>query len=178
VPRPDVRPKELDGKLLGLSDLHATRAVQLPDGRPDRQFFVELGGGDEGYVWTMNGRAHGHDDPLEVHEGERVRLVFNNRTTMFHPMHLHGHTFQVVLPSGAPGARKDTAIIRPDERLTVDFIADNPGQWMLHCHNLYHQQGGMMTTVSYVSENRTTSRNDELAAQWRLACNWLGASTG
>jgi FtsP/CotA-like multicopper oxidase with cupredoxin domain len=70
---------------------------------------------------------------------------------MFHPMHLHGHTFQMV-GAGKAGARKDTAIVRPDETVTVDFVADNPGQWMLHCHNLYHQVAGMMTTVSYVTD--------------------------
>jgi FtsP/CotA-like multicopper oxidase with cupredoxin domain len=179
LPRPDVRPAELGGRVLALTDLRAARDVRLPEGDPDRLFAIDLGGGEEGYVWTMNGRPHGHDQPLEIEPGERVRLVFNNRTTMFHPMHLHGHTFQVVLPSGGAGARKDTAIIRPDERLAVDFIADNPGQWMLHCHNLYHQQGGMMTTVSYVSERRTgTDNREELAARWRLACQWMDVKTG
>ncbi len=67
---------------------------------------------------------------------------------MFHPMHLHGHHFQTVLPGG--GARKDTLIVRPDEPVSADFVADNPGRWVLHCHNLYHMAGGMQTTVSYV----------------------------
>ncbi|MFN2503049.1 MAG: multicopper oxidase family protein [Acidimicrobiales bacterium] len=179
VPRPDIRPAELRGRVLQLSELRAAQSVRLPAGDPDLLFVVELGGGEEGYVWTINGRPHGHDQPLEIQQGQRVRLAFNNRTTMFHPMHLHGHTFQVVLPSGQPGARKDTAIIRPDQRLAVDFVADNPGQWMLHCHNLYHQQGGMMTTVSYVNDRRSgQGRNEELAARWRLACEWLGASGG
>jgi FtsP/CotA-like multicopper oxidase with cupredoxin domain len=87
-------------------------------------------------------------------------------------MHLHGHTFQVVLASGAPGPRKDTTIIRPDRPVAVDFDADNPGQWMLHCHNLYHQQGGMMTTVSYVRDGR--ARPSERAAGAKLKCDWLG----
>ena len=64
-------------------------------------------------------------------------------------MHLHGHTFQVVNPGGGAGARKDTTIVRPDEPVSVEFVADNPGQWMVHCHNLYHQEAGMMTTLSY-----------------------------
>jgi multicopper oxidase len=69
---------------------------------------------------------------------------------MFHPMHLHGHTFQV-RRTGArnPGPRKDTVIVRPGERVTVDFDAANPGRWMLHCHNAYHQAGGMMTELIY-----------------------------
>ena len=71
-----------------------------------------------------------------------MRLVFDNRTTMFHPMHLHGHTFQVQGPSGSAGRRKDTVIVRPKEKVTVDFVGDNPGEWLLHCHTLYHQVSG------------------------------------
>ena len=84
-----------------------------------------------------------------VSPGQRVNLVFANQTTMWHPMHLHGHTFQMVRPDGTPGARKDTAIILPKQTVTTTFVADNPGIWMLHCHNAYHQEGGMMTTVEY-----------------------------
>jgi FtsP/CotA-like multicopper oxidase with cupredoxin domain len=180
APSRDVRPAELRGRLLDAVDLRAAERVRLPEGEPDRLFAVELGGGEEGYVWTMNGRPHGHDQPMEVLQGERVRLAFNNQTTMFHPMHLHGHTFQIVGRSGRPGPRKDTAIIRPEQRLAVDFVADNPGQWMLHCHNLYHQVGGMMTAVSYVGERPRGERPtgaDEAAAGWRLACRWLGLSS-
>ncbi|HWC11062.1 MAG TPA: multicopper oxidase domain-containing protein, partial [Acidimicrobiales bacterium] len=152
APPPGVRPAELTRRVLALSALRAAPAVRLPRGRPDRLYEVVLGGGGDDYVWTINGEPHGHDGaPLRVEEGERVRLAFENRTVMFHPMHLHGHTFQMVR-AGVAGARKDTAIIRPDETVTVDFVADNPGQWMLHCHNLYHQEAGMMTTVSYVTD--------------------------
>jgi FtsP/CotA-like multicopper oxidase with cupredoxin domain len=68
---------------------------------------------------------------------------------LFHPMHLHGHTFQV-RDGSRPGARKDTVVVRPMQRVTVDLEASNPGQWMVHCHNAYHQEAGMMTTLSYV----------------------------
>jgi multicopper oxidase len=67
-------------------------------------------------------------------------------------MHLHGHSFQVRgASSTGDGPRKDTVIVRPMDQLAVDLAADNPGQWMLHCHNLYHKQAGMMTTLSYVT---------------------------
>ena len=65
---------------------------------------------------------------------------------MYHPMHVHGHTFAV---SGT-GARKDTVMVLPNQEVACDFDADNPGQWMTHCHNLYHApQGGMMAMLSY-----------------------------
>lgn len=74
-------------------------------------------------------------------------MVFENRTTLFHPMHLHGHTFEVQR-SGAPGPRKDTVMVLPDERVAVDF--EQPG--MLHCHNLYHQEAGMMVNLGYLRQ--------------------------
>ena len=78
-------------------------------------------------------------------EGERVRLRFENHSMMFHPMHVHGHTFG----SARGGARKDTVIVRPMRPLEVDLDADNPGQWATHCHNIYHAEAGMMTTLAY-----------------------------
>ena len=110
--------------------------------------------GDMGsYRWTINGRpfdeAQLGDADYQVREGERVRLRFENHSPMFHPMHLHGHTFQVARADG-PGARKDTAIIRPGETIDTDFEADNPGLWALHCHNIYHAEAGMMAVLSYV----------------------------
>lgn len=145
---PDRIP-ELDGRVVGAPDLRAAESVVLPAGRPDRTHRVALGGGEEGYRWTINGESAGEAEPLDVRAGEKVRLVFDNRTTMFHPMHLHGHTFQVVEPV-AGGPRKDSLIVLPNERMAVDFVADNPGQWVLHCHNVYHMEGGMETVVSYV----------------------------
>ena len=106
------------------------------------------------YRWTINGRpfepARLEEEGLQLREGERVRLRFENRSPMFHPMHLHGHTFQV-LGTSDPGPRKDTVIVRPGETIEADFEADNPGLWALHCHNIYHAEAGMMTVLSYVS---------------------------
>ena len=76
-----------------------------------------------------------------------LRLAFQNMTMMFHPMHVHGHTF--ALTTG--GARKDTVIVRRLQRVEVDLPADNPGQWATHCHNIYHAEAGMMTTLSHRS---------------------------
>jgi len=176
VPDPGVRPAELNGKMLQRADLVAAESVRLPAGRPDRTYKVTLGEGDTGYVWTLNGKPHGQNKPLEVRQGERIRLNFENTTTMFHPMHLHGHTFQVVNPGGAAGARKDTTIVRPKEPVSVEFVADNPGQWMIHCHNNYHQEGGMMLTLSYVTDRDLTRA--ERASPLGLVCDWLAPNVG
>jgi FtsP/CotA-like multicopper oxidase with cupredoxin domain len=103
------------------------------------------------YRWTINGRTADQMEPLTIRQGQRTRLTFTNRTMMWHPMHLHGHTFQVVKASGVPGPRKDTVIVQPMRSVAVDLVADNPGDWMLHCHNAYHQDAGMMTRLDYRS---------------------------
>ena len=101
-----------------------------------------------GRQWLINGRAYGNHEPLPVKAGERVRVVMTNQSMMFHPMHLHGHTFALTRPDGR-GIRKDTVNVLPMQQLAVDLEADNPGQWLAHCHNVYHMELGMMTTLSY-----------------------------
>jgi multicopper oxidase len=144
-PAADVRPAELDRQVLLTGTLQATEAVRLVARDPDRTHRLELGGTMMPYRWTINGATFEHAEPLLVRHGERVRLQFVNRTTMFHPMHLHGHTF--ALPNG--GARKDTVIVTPNQTVTVDLDATNPGQWMTHCHNIYHAETGMMINLAY-----------------------------
>jgi multicopper oxidase len=148
-PPADAHPGELGGRLAAMAELGPDRRMTLPDRRPDRSHQLLLSGGMMGPQWTINGRTFPDAEPLPVRAGERVRLVFGNQSMMFHPMHLHGHSFQVRQPGGL-GPRKDTVIVRPMQQLAVDVAADNPGQWMVHCHNLYHQEAGMMTTLSYV----------------------------
>jgi FtsP/CotA-like multicopper oxidase with cupredoxin domain len=151
APRADVRPKELGRRLLTVDQLYADPGVDLGPVTPHRTHRLVLDGDMATYRWTINGQTMHGGAPLEVRNGERVRLVFDNRSTMFHPMHLHGHTFQVRQAGHRlPGPRKDTVIVRPGERVTVDFDAANPGRWMLHCHNAYHQAGGMMSELTYV----------------------------
>ena len=145
TPAADVRPRELNRRVLLATDLAASATVRLPDRSADRDHDLVLGGSMAPYRWTINGMTHLDAEPLDVREGERVRLRFANHSMMFHPMHLHGHTFALA----GSGVRKDTVIVRPMQTLEVEFDADNPGQWAAHCHNIYHAEAGMMTTLSY-----------------------------
>ena len=106
----------------------------------------------EKYIWTINGEVHGKDKPIPVAAGERVELVMKNTTMMSHPMHLHGTVFEVVAINGRRfrGARRDTVMVPAQTSVTIAFDADNPGRWAFHCHNGYHQDAGMMTSVEYV----------------------------
>lgn len=144
----DISPTQLSGRLLDIGDLRATRDVRLPAAAVDREYSVELTGGMAPYAWGIDATSDG-DVTLPVREGDRVRLTIDNATAMLHPIHLHGHTFQVVTAAG-DGPRKDTVIVPPMSRIIVELDADNPGQWPLHCHNVYHAETGMVTVLSYV----------------------------
>ncbi|MBQ0895202.1 multicopper oxidase family protein [Micromonospora sp. U56] len=145
VPNATVRPAELDRRVLMTAALKAADDVALDNRKPDRVHRLVLGGSMMPYRWTINGATFDKLDPLLVKQGERVRLELVNETTMFHPMHVHGHTFAVV----GGGVRKDTVIVTPKQTVSVDFDADNPGQWMTHCHNIYHAETGMMINLAY-----------------------------
>lgn len=147
APAASVRPKELDGKLVEAGRLAPDPSVALPARAPDRTIRMRLTGGMAKYDWAFDGKPYSAKHRRPVEAGERVRLVFDNGTAMWHPLHLHGHTF--ALGGNAAGARKDTAIVLPHRSLTVEFDADNPGLWMVHCHNVYHAEAGMMTVLGY-----------------------------
>ena len=110
-----------------------------------------LSGDMMNYDWTINGRPFADTEPLTIRQGQRATLTFTNMSTMWHPMHLHGHTFQVIRPDGSLGARKDTAVVLSMHKLGVALVADNPGVWMLHCHNTYHQEAWLRLAALAVS---------------------------
>lgn len=135
--------------LLDLGFEMQLRAIHpLAEKRPDRSLEILLGEAP-GYRWTLNGRIHGEHQPFEVRHGERVQITFVNPTSMMHPMHIHGHHFQVVAIGGQrlAGAIRDTVIVPPHMPATIAFDATNRGAWFLHCHHLYHMATGMMTEV-------------------------------
>ena len=88
---------------------------------------------------------------VRVKPGQRVALKFVNETPMSHPMHLHGHSFQVVAINDRPisGALRDTVLVPGRTSVTVAFDANNPGLWFVHCHVLWHLEAGMATLVQY-----------------------------
>ncbi|MEV0259546.1 multicopper oxidase family protein [Streptomyces sp. NPDC050732] len=149
APTASTRPGELKGRLLTAAELRAHESVALPSRKPDRTIRLQLTGGMAAYDWAFDKKPYSPGRRHPVRAGERVRLTFANSTSMWHPVHLHGHTFALANTPGGP--RKDTAIVLPNSTLTVDFEADNPGLWMIHCHNVYHAEAGMMTVLGYRS---------------------------
>ena len=115
-----------------------------------------LGGDMMTYTWTINGSPYPNRNSLNIKEGERVELVISNKTGMSHPMHLHGHVFEVTETDGRKiaGAKRDTILVPPKSTIKIAFDAKNPGVWAYYCHILYHLATGMFTVVKY--ENADT----------------------
>ena len=132
---------------------HLQAVAPLAPRKVDRVHTINLTGNMARYVWSINDVPWTKDvPPLPIAEGERVELVIVNKNPMPHPMHLHGHAFQVVEIDGQrfAGAVRDTILVRPNGRVVVAFDANNPGWWAFHCHLLYHLAAGMFTTFRYV----------------------------
>ncbi len=151
APGPEFRPPELHRRVGTVDMFTSTPAAGLGITNADVNLSVDLTGGMMNYDWGIDGRAYPATQPLAIAEGQKATLTFTNRTMMWHPMHLHGHTFQMLDASGGLGARKDSTIVLPMRSVTVALVADNPGMWMLHCHNSYHQEAGMMTSLDYTA---------------------------
>ncbi|MCH9632611.1 MAG: hypothetical protein S4CHLAM6_09490 [Chlamydiae bacterium] len=131
----------------------------------DRTLNVSLDGNMAYYVWGMNGHSWPNYQPLIVKEGERVEIVFTNNTPMAHPMHLHGHIFQVTEINGDPineGAMRDVLLVMPHQSAKIVFDANNPGFWAFHCHMLYHSWGGLMTVIQYEGVDSPTFNSEAL----------------
>lgn len=127
------------------------RYVNPLTGPVDRVFRMILAGGMMGSpYWTINGRVYPDSDDLSLRPGEKVRFEYYNRSMMPHPMHLHGHFFEVLGTGLMTGVKikKDTIIIPAGMgQGAIEFVADNPGAWIHHCHNLYHMGAGMANLI-------------------------------
>jgi FtsP/CotA-like multicopper oxidase with cupredoxin domain len=112
---------------------------------------LKLDGNMSNYSWSLNDKFWPNPDVLMVKHGQRVLIDMMNHSMMAHPIHLHGHAFQVMAINNTKigGAVRDTVLVPPLGRVMVAFDAKNPGRWALHCHNLYHMVTGMLTEVQY-----------------------------
>ena len=121
-----------------------------PDPRPpSRSLEIHLTGNMERYMWSFDGRKFSSIvEPIRFARNERVRVTLVNDTMMQHPIHLHGHFFEVI--TGNPGfhPRKHTVNVLPGSKISFDLTADAPGDWAFHCHLLFHMHAGMFNVVT------------------------------
>jgi len=145
---PPVGLEGLDHKVLRYRDLMAL--TRNPDVRaPTRSMDIHLTGNMERYMWSFDGvKMSEPAEPIPFRLNERVRVTLINDTMMPHPIHLHGHFFELVTGHGANGPRKHTVNVPPGGKMTFDVTGDAAGDWAFHCHNLYHMTAGMMRVVT------------------------------
>lgn len=134
---------------LSVDSLKALEPTSFPKDAKVHDVKLVLGGDMERYIWHINGKAIHEDRLLYINKGEVVRFTFVNDTMMHHPMHFHGHFFRVINENGERSPLKHTVDVPPHQTRTIEFFANEPGQWMLHCHNLYHMKTGMARVVRY-----------------------------
>jgi FtsP/CotA-like multicopper oxidase with cupredoxin domain len=147
LPAANYQPPELTHQVLSYSMLKAAPGLVVPPNKnPDQIVPIQLSGGMGQYVWKMNGQVMEKAAPIAVKQNGLIRFQFESTSMMPHPMHLHGHFFQVENGTGR-GPLKDTILVDPMQKLTVNWVADNPGSWAFHCHNRYHEQAGMMRII-------------------------------
>ncbi len=143
---------ESKGPLLDLTMEEKLMAVTPLAVRPvDLAARFALRGTMAPYQWSLPRLEPTPGEGLDVKAGQRVEITFHNQSMMAHPIHLHGHHFQVMSINGKPvgGALRDTILLLPHGRVVVAFDADNSGKWPLHCHHLFHMVSGMMTFATY-----------------------------
>ncbi|HWK53852.1 MAG TPA: copper resistance system multicopper oxidase [Hyphomicrobiales bacterium] len=146
--RPGLGLEQVGHKVLVYADLKAL--APNPDTRPpERELEIHLTGNMERFMWSFNGRPFSaHAEPIRLARDERVRLTFINNTMMQHPIHLHGHFFELANDHAGYRPRKHTVNVLPGSRLSVDLTADNPGDWAFHCHLNLHMHAGMFSVVT------------------------------
>nr|MBA3527050.1 multicopper oxidase domain-containing protein [Sphingomonas sp.] len=138
----------MDHRVLTYRDLMAL--TRNPDVRaPSRSLDIHLTGNMERYMWSFDGvKMSEPAEPIPFRLNERVRVTLVNDTMMPHPIHLHGHFFELVTGHGAFAPRKHTVNVPPGGKMTFDVTADAAGDWAFHCHNLYHMTAGMMRVAT------------------------------
>ncbi len=152
-----VPPYLSSGALLSYSQLAALGPVTPISTVPDRTHSVVLTAGMVGgqMMFMINGMMFPNIPPFDVSLGENVRFNMVNQTGMYHPMHIHGHFFRMLGSAGGTSAPliKDTLLVPGNGQIQAEIVADNPGNWMYHCHHIYHAMMGMMALVRYVGSD-------------------------
>lgn len=134
-----------------IDEAEALDKTAFPSNIPRHDVKLVLDGDMERYIWHINGKAIHQDRNIVIRENEIVRFTFENKTMMHHPMHLHGHFFRVLNKNDDLSPMKHTVDVPPHSTRTIEFYSNEPGEWMLHCHNLYHLKTGMARVVKYSS---------------------------
>jgi FtsP/CotA-like multicopper oxidase with cupredoxin domain len=130
---------------------YAAFGENTPALEPDARIPIMIEPGQNGNLWALNGKSYPQTDPIRLRSGARNRLVFDNRSMMDHPVHLHRHSFELARLSGKPvsGVVKDVVLVPAHQTVEADIIANRPGPSLFHCHQQFHMDFGFMAVMTY-----------------------------
>jgi CopA family copper-resistance protein len=148
----------VDVPIYSYDALKAIENTSLPKDAPVKEIEMNLTGNMWRYIWSMDKKVLSEVDKIEIKQGEIVRITMVNKTMMHHPMHLHGHFFRVLNKNNEYSPLKHTVDVPPMGKVTIEFDANEYGDWFFHCHILYHMKGGMARVFTY-----NTPRDERLA---------------
>ncbi len=167
IPKPD--PYSMEWMLAGLdleeeseaefsrplspySKFRSPHSTALPENAPSREIELRLTGNMQRYVWSFNGKTVKEDSTIRISRGEVLKINFINDTMMHHPLHLHGHFFRLLNGQGDFSPMKHTLDVPPMGKRSIEFLANEQGDWVFHCHQLYHMKAGMTRIFSYLEQ--------------------------
>lgn len=153
--------------------LRAPSSTALTKGAPLRTMELRLTGDMERYIWSFNNKTLSEESTIKVNKGEVVRFELVNDTMMHHPIHLHGHFFRLINGQGDRSPLKHTVDVPPMGKRTIEFEANDAGDWFFHCHLLYHMHAGMARIVSY--GNSDPNHVPSLDPLLNAPSNWMAA---
>ena len=147
--RPGICKACMERPLPPYRQLRAQQSTAFPESRPRRTLALHLTGDMQRYVWSLNHKTMSEESTIPVKRGEVLRLELINDTMMHHPMHLHGHFFRLLNGQGDYSPLKHTVDVPPMSRRVIEFEANEEGDWLFHCHVLYHMMEGMGRVMHY-----------------------------
>lgn len=158
-------PEQGDIVTLNYNMLRSPVKTSFPEG-PKKVLHFQLTGNMNRYVWTLDNKTVTETDRILISKGETMQLILTNNSMMRHPMHLHGHDFRVLNSYGDYSPLKNVIDIMPMETDTIEFAANQDGNWFFHCHILYHMMAGMGRVFTYTNSTVNPELPDANAA-WR-----------
>ena len=150
-------------KRLSYNMLKSPFKTILPDDNVKELKFT-LEGNMRNYLWTLDNKTVAESDKILIKKGQVVRITMYNNSMMRHPMHLHGHDFRLINSKGEYSPLKNVVDMAPMETNTIEFAANQDGDWFFHCHILYHMMGGMGKVFTYENSAPNPQLPDKEAA--------------
>ena len=162
-----------DEKVLSYDQLKALKKTSFKKNKNILHLHFNLTGNMRRYVWSMNNRVLSQSDIIKIKKGETVRIHLNNTTMMHHPMHLHGHFFRVLNKQGEYSPLKHTVDVPPMQTVVIEFNPEEKGDWIFHCHVLYHMKSGMSRVFRHGERdprlaNYPISKSLNMDKQWYM----------